>query len=283
MVGEAQRVNRADLGSALRALRQASGLEAKTVARGAAMSRSKLSKIETGSVAPSVVDVAQILTAMGVSEEVKAEYMAAARAAATEAIAWRLYRRLGYHRKQQQVQALESKTTLLRLFQPSLAPGLLQTPEYVRAVWARKELTEGQLAQVVGARLARQSVLYDTSKSFRFVITEPVLRWRIVAPLLMVSQLDRLISVSRLPNVDIRVVPLSAAQNDFPAHSFSIKDDRLVTVETVHAELVVTDPRDIELYVRKFAGFGDVAVSGDDARALIARVRDGFLREQETG
>ncbi|WP_414168002.1 helix-turn-helix domain-containing protein [Streptoverticillium reticulum] len=275
-------MNRADLGAALRALRQASGLEAKTVARGAVMSRSKLSKIETGNVAPSVVDVAQILTAIGVSEEVKAEYMAAARAAATEATAWRLYRRLGYHRKQQQVQALESKTTLLRLFQPSLVPGLLQTPEYVRAVWARKELTEEQLAQVVGARLARQSVLYDTSKSFRFIITEPVLRWRIVAPLVMVGQLDRLISVSRLPNSDIRVVPLSAEQNDFPAHSFSIKDERLVTVETVHAELVVTDPRDIELYVRKFTGFGEVAVSGDDARTLIARIRDNFLREQET-
>lgn len=63
------------------------------------MSRSKLSKIENGNALPSVVDVEQILTAIGVSDEVKIEYMAVARAAATEVTAWRLYRRLGCHRK----------------------------------------------------------------------------------------------------------------------------------------------------------------------------------------
>ncbi|WP_319677251.1 helix-turn-helix transcriptional regulator [Streptomyces sp. ME18-1-4] len=59
-------MNRAELGAALRALRQASGKEAKAVARGAAMSGSKLSKIENGSVMPGVVDVEQILTALAV-------------------------------------------------------------------------------------------------------------------------------------------------------------------------------------------------------------------------
>ncbi|WP_435838605.1 helix-turn-helix domain-containing protein [Streptomyces achromogenes] len=58
-------MNRAELGSALRTLRQASGKEAKAVARSAAMSASKLSKIEADSVVPSVVDVEQILTAIG--------------------------------------------------------------------------------------------------------------------------------------------------------------------------------------------------------------------------
>ncbi|WP_269855793.1 helix-turn-helix domain-containing protein [Streptomyces sp. RPT161] len=283
MVVEARRVNRSELGTALRTLREASGLEAKTVARSAAMSRSKLSKIETGNMAPSVVDVEQILTALGVSESVRSEYMAAARAAATEAVAWRLYRRLGFHRKQQQIQALESRTSLLRLFQPSLVPGLLQTPEYVRAVWNRKGLEKDQLSRVIGARLARQSVLYDTSKTFRFIITEPVLRWRIVPPAVLALQLDRLIAVSRLSNIDIRVVPLSTPQNDFPAHSFVIRDNRLVTVETVHAEVVVTDPRDIALYVKKFEGFEQIAVAGQDVRAMVAGIRDELLGEQETG
>lgn len=275
-------MNKSGLGSALRALRESSGLEAKAVARGAAMSRSKLSKIENGNTAPSVTDADCVLTAIGVSDEVKSEYMAAAREAATEATAWRLIRRLGYNRKQQQVQALESQTGLLRLFQPSLVPGLLQTPEYIRAVFARRNLTEVQLDRTIGARLARQSALYAEDKAFRFVITEPVLRWRIVSPLVMVGQLDRLISVSRLPNVDIRIVALSARQTDFPGHSFSIKDERTVTIETVHAETVVTDPRDIALYVSKFEGFERMAVADDAMRALVAGIRDGFLREQET-
>ncbi|MFJ6667983.1 helix-turn-helix domain-containing protein [Streptomyces sp. NPDC091383] len=274
-------MNRTDLGSALRALRQASGMEAKTVARRAAMSGSKLSKIENGSVMPSVVDVEQVLTAIGVSEEVKAEYMSVARAAATEATAWRLYRRLGYHRKQQQIQAIESRTTLLRLFQPSLVPGLLQTPEYVRAVLGRKNLGADQLARAVGARLARQSILYEPGRQLRFIVTESVLRWRIVPPLVMAGQLDKLISISRIPGVDFRVVPQTARQTDFPSHSFSIKDDRMVTVETVHAELAVTDPRDVALYVEKFEGFAAVAVSGDAMRSMVEGIRDYFLQEQE--
>ncbi|MFJ2843857.1 helix-turn-helix domain-containing protein [Streptomyces griseofuscus] len=276
-------MNKAELGSALRALRQASGLEAKTVARRAAMSGSKLSKIENGSVMPSVVDVDQVLTAIGVSEEIKAEYMSVARAAATEATAWRLYRRLGYHRKQQQIQAIESRTTLLRLFQPSLVPGLLQTPEYVQAVLGRKNLTADQLARAVGARLARQSILYEPGRQLHFIVTESVLHWRIVPPLVMAGQLDKLISVSRIPGVDFRVVPLSARQTDFPSHSFSIKDDRMVTVETVHAELSVTDPRDVALYVEKFESFAGVAVSGDVMRSMVEEIRDHFLREQEIG
>ncbi|MEU3375453.1 helix-turn-helix transcriptional regulator [Streptomyces sp. NPDC006660] len=275
-------MNRSSLGSALRALRESSGMEAKAVARSAAMSRSKLSKIENGNTSPSVTDVDCILSALAVPEEIKAEYMAAARAAATEITPWRLIRRLGHNRKQQQIQALESQTHLFRLFQPSLIPGFLQTPEYIRAVFARRNLTEAQLDLTISARLARQAALYDAGKAFRFIITEPVLRWRIVAPLLMVGQLDRVISVSRLPNVDIRVVSLAAPQVDFPGHSFSIKDERTVTVETVHAETVVTDPRDIALYTSKFDGFARHAVAGDDMRELIASIRDGFLREQET-
>lgn len=253
------------------------------VARSAAMSRSKLSKIETGKCAPSVTDVERILTAIGVSDEAKAEYMVAAREAATEVTAWRLVRRLGFDRKQQQVQALETQTTVLRLFQPSLIPGLLQTPEYIRAVFERNDLTEEQLGRVVGARLARQNVLYAPGKTFRFIITESVLRWRIVPALVMVGQLDRLISLGRLPHVDIRVVPLLSPQTDFPAHSFSIMDERLVTLEMIHAETVVTDPRDIALYAEKFERFGRVAVSGEAMAELVADVRDGFLRELETG
>ncbi|MGW4888680.1 helix-turn-helix domain-containing protein [Streptomyces murinus] len=276
-------MNKSELGSALRALRQASGMEAKAVARSAAMSSSKLSKIENGSVMPSVVDVEQLLTALGVSEDIKAEYMSVARAVATEATAWRLYRRLGYHRKQEQIQAIESRTTLLRLFQPSLVPGLLQTPEYVQAVLGRKQLTEDQLTRAVGARLARQGILYESGRRLHFIITESVLRWRIVSPLVMAGQLDRLISVSRLPDVDLRIVPLSVRQTEFPSHSFSIKDDRMVTVETVHAELSVTDPRDVALYVEKFGRFTEIAVFGDSMRDMVEGIRDEFLTEQETG
>ncbi|MEV7377827.1 helix-turn-helix domain-containing protein [Streptomyces lydicus] len=282
MVGEARRVNRGELGTALRALRQASGKEAKAVARSALMSASKLSKIETAKAAPSVVDVERILAAIGVSDEVKEEYLEAVRAAATEATAWRLIRRMGVHKAQQQTRALEAQMAVLRLFQPALVPGLLQTPEYIRAILSRHDLGEDALARAISARMERQQALYDSTKELHFIITEPVLRWRIVTAARMAEQLDRIASLSRLPNIDIRIIPLSARQQDIANHAFVIRDDRTVTVETVHAELVVTDPRDVALYVRKFEGFAADALSCDEARSMLESIRNGFLREPET-
>ncbi|MFD8915149.1 helix-turn-helix domain-containing protein [Streptomyces sp. NPDC059575] len=275
-------MNRAQLGAALRALRQASEKEAKAVARSALMSPSKLSKIENAKLAPSAADVERILLAIGVSDEIRAEYTEAARTAGTETTEWRLLKRVGVHKGQQEVKALEAQMSMLRMFQPALVPGLLQIPEYIRAVLRRHDLTDDTLARTISGRLDRQAVLYDSSKSLRFIITEPVLRWRIVAPSVMAAQLDRIVSVSRLAHVDIRVVPLNIQQNDMANHSFAIRDDRMVTVETVHAEVLVTDPRDVAVYVRKFNGFERVALAGDDMRNLLEDIRNDFLREQET-
>ncbi|MGW6235846.1 helix-turn-helix domain-containing protein [Streptomyces sp. NPDC055037] len=276
-------MNRAQLGAALRALRRASGKEAKAVARGALMSPSKLSKIENAKLAPSAADVERILSALGVSDEVKAEYTEASRAAATEATAWRLLRRTGVHRGQHAAKALEAQMSTLRLFQPALVPGLLQTPEYIQAVLRRHGLTEDSLLRTMSGRIDRQAILYDDTKSLRFLITEPVLRWRIVPARMMAAQLDRIVSISRLTHVDIRVIPLGTRQQDFASHAFVIRDDRMVTVETVHAEMVVTDPRDIQLYARKFEGFEKTALSGEAMRSLVEGIRDEFLQEQETG
>ncbi|MFF0063646.1 helix-turn-helix domain-containing protein [Streptomyces sp. NPDC005279] len=275
-------MNRAQLGAALRALRVASGKEAKAVARSALMSPSKLSKIENAKLQPSTTDVERILTSIGVSDKIKAEYTEAARTAATEATAWRLLKRSGIHKGQEAAKALEAQMSALRLFQPALVPGLLQTPEYIKVVLQRHNLSEESLTRTISGRVERQAILYDNTKTLRFIVTEPVLRWRIVSAQMMAAQLDRIISMSRLPHVDIRVVPLAARQHDIANHAFVIRDDRMVTVETVHAEVVVTDPRDIALYVQKYEGFEQVALSGDEMRSMVEGIRDGYLREQET-
>ncbi|MFJ7624857.1 helix-turn-helix domain-containing protein [Streptomyces sp. NPDC097595] len=276
-------MNRSELGAALRALRNASGKEAKAVARGAVMSASKLSKIETGKQSPSADDVDRILTAIGVSDDVKAEYMDAARAVATEATAWRLIQRAGLRKAQQRLRETEARTGLLRVFQPALVPGLLQTPEYMRAILSRHDdLTADTVRRTVSARLERQEALYNDAKRFEFVITEPVLRWLIVPHMVMAGQLDRIASASRMPNVDVRVVPLAGRKHDIANHAFVISDDRTASVETVHAEVVVTDPQDVALYVAKFDGFAQSSVRGNELRALLESIRDDLLRQRES-
>ncbi|MFD3514268.1 helix-turn-helix domain-containing protein [Streptomyces sp. NPDC058657] len=276
-------MNNINIGEALRDLRAASGKQAKTVARSAAMSPSKLSKIERGALAPSVMDVERVLTALEVSEEVKARLTEAARKAATEATAWRIYRRTGLHKHQEEIRAIEAQTELLRLFQPVCIPGLLQIPEYVRAVLSRHNYTDDVLEKMMGSRLRRQEALYDNTRRFHFIITESVLRWRLIPPPMMATQLDKLITMSRVPDVTIGIVPMLAPMTDLPNSSFVLFDTGLAVVEIPHAEITTTELRDIERYVSKFEGFERVAVTGEEMRTLVAGIRDEFLREQEMG
>ncbi|MET7363994.1 helix-turn-helix transcriptional regulator [Streptomyces sp. NPDC005562] len=276
-------MNNINIGRALRELREASGKQAKAVARSAVMSPSKLSKIENEALAPSLIDVERILTAWEVSEEVKARLTEAARKAATEATAWRILRRTGLHKHQDEIRAIEAQTTLMRLFQPSCIPGLLQTPEYARAILSGHGYTQGALEKMMGARLLRQEVLHDTDRTFRFVVTESVLRWKIVRPSMLAAQLDKLITISRMPNVGIGVLPLSSPMADLPSSSFVLFDTNLAIMEIPHAEITTTEARDVELYLNKFDGFEGAAVTGEEMRHFVAGLRDDFLRQQETG
>ncbi|WP_052849343.1 helix-turn-helix domain-containing protein [Streptomyces avicenniae] len=271
------------IGPTLRALRKATGKEAKAVARGAAMSPSKLSRVETGRTTPTVMDVERILVALGVTGEARAELVEAARRAATEAVAWRLYRRTGFARHQDAIAAVEAGTTTQRLFQPSCVPGLAQTPEYARAVLAGKQLTPEMLSRTVGARIERQQVLHHEDKSFHFLVTESVLRWRLLPATGMAMQLDRVIALSRLPNVRMGIVPLSACMHEVPTSAFAVYDERLVIVEIPHAEITTREPRDIDLYRDKFERFTHVSVFGDEMRDMVGGIRDDFLRERRIG
>jgi transcriptional regulator with XRE-family HTH domain len=246
------------------------------------MSPAKLSKIEHGHVLPTITDVDLVLTALGISEEAKAGFLDEARAAVTEATAWRELRRMGAWKRQQQIRAIEASTHVLRLFQGQLVPGLLQCPEYVAGIYELPpQMPAETRSRTIAARLERQRVLHDPSRTFHFVITEGALRWRVCSRSVMAVQMDRLLSLSRLLNIRIGVLPANARMPDFPMTCFSMHDARLVLVETFHAEVTTRDPKDIEVYEKTFDAFADVALYDEEMRDLVATLRDGFLTEQE--
>ncbi|SDT39439.1 Helix-turn-helix domain-containing protein [Streptomyces sp. TLI_053] len=271
-----------DIGKALRALRDASGLTGDAVARRASMSPGKLSKIEHGKVLPSVLDVDLVLTALGVSRAAKEQFLAQARSAATEETAWRLIRRTGFWKHQQAIQAVEDRTRELKLFQGQLIPGLLQTPEYISAVFdLSPDLSEESRTRTTAARLARQQALHDPGRSFHLLICEHVLRWRICDSTVMAVQLDRLVSLSRLPNVVLGLLPQGARMPDFPMTCFSLHDDRLVIVETFHSEITTRNPKDLATYLDTFERFAAVAVYDARMRAAVEAVRDEYLHDHD--
>ncbi len=88
--------------------------------------------------------------------------------------------RRGLEKRQNELAALETSATVFRYFLPAMVTGLLATPEYVRAGLAH---SPGNTAPVVARKLERQAALYDTAKSFTFLLTEQAVRWAVVPPM----------------------------------------------------------------------------------------------------
>ncbi|MFC4609184.1 helix-turn-helix domain-containing protein [Streptomyces maoxianensis] len=255
--------SRTDLAERLRELRNAAGLTGDRLAKRCNMSRSQISKFETGKRTPSLVDVERILRAIGAPSELITEVTALARIANTQWQDKRSSRRRGLEKRQTELAALEAEATTLRYFLPAMVTGLLATPEYVRASLSG---FPGDVSTTVARKLERQSVLYDTSKSFTFLLTEQAVNWAIVPPSAMAVQIDRLVSLSRLSNVRIGVITLGTRIPLGPMNTFTVYDDRLATVENFTGRMVFRDSRDIAEHLEVFNLFEAQAVFQDAAR-----------------
>jgi hypothetical protein len=104
-------------------------------------------------------------------------------------------------------------------------------------------------AIAVAARIERQSILYDTSKRFDFLVTEGALRWQ-PPGLDMRPQLDRIMSMASPPNVSVSIVPFDNAPTIFMNQFviWHLETETMVSVETYSAELWVSEPPDVARY-----------------------------------
>jgi hypothetical protein len=90
----------------------------------------------------------------------------------------------------------------------------------------------------------------------------------------MLAQLDRLISLSILPNVRLGVISSDTQYVIGPWHGFWLRDNERVLVETFSAELNLVQESEIKLYSKIFEQFAAIANYGRSARAIITRVAD---------
>ncbi|MCP2334811.1 helix-turn-helix domain-containing protein [Actinomadura rupiterrae] len=274
--------DRQRLARALRDLRKASGLSGDRLARRCNVSQSKISRIENGRTLPSVVDVERILLALSVDKSTRDELLNLARVANTEFRDIRASVRRGLHHRQRELAALEESATQLRYFLPSLVTGLLQTPEYMRAAMDTPvEPARGDTSRAIALRVERQRVLQDATKRFEFLLTEQAVRWRLCAAPVMALQVDRLVSLSRLPNVRIGLLPLSGELGVGPMNTFTVYDRNLVTVETFTGQMVLRDPKDIQHHLDLFRHFSTHALWGEEARSVLGDVLAEFMRPPE--
>ncbi|MFD3654242.1 helix-turn-helix domain-containing protein [Streptomyces sp. NPDC058620] len=270
--------SRSDLAEALRSVRKRAGKTQTWLAHRCNMSQTKISNLESGKLTPSFVDVELILQALGTDNAIAAEIAALARTANTE---WQDHwssRRRGLDKKQNELARLEEVSTEFRFFLLSMITGLLATPEYVRASISD---VPGDQSKTIARKLERQQILYDSSKSFTFILTEQAAKWPLLPPLAMAMQIDRLASVSRIPSVRLGVLPLGGHIPERPLNTFTVYDRRLATVETGTGALILRDRRDVTAYREDFNRYEEYAVFGDDCREILTEWSASFTRPRQ--
>jgi transcriptional regulator with XRE-family HTH domain len=263
--------SRTDLGQRLRSLRRAAGLTGPALAARTGISQPKISKLETGRIAPSVEDVHALAKALKASPDVTASLLEQAHGLAAQLRAWRAMRRQHLPTHHDRARELEATATAITIFQNAIVPGLLQVAEYARQVFLRAGLggDDEALANAVAALLNRQTVLFTGSKQFAFILTEAALRHRICPPAVMRAQYDRLISIAGLENVRVGIVPFEVELPLLPLNNFALFDGDAVQVETISGEVILRGARDVQAYADAVRKLDEVVPSAADAVSFL--------------
>jgi transcriptional regulator with XRE-family HTH domain len=269
------------LGQQLRDLRKDAGLTGRDLATLAGWHSSKVSKIEYGKQTPSEDDI-RTWCRYAAAEKHVPDLIAAVRNIESMYVEWRRNLSTGTRRRQNASRRLEANTRLMRWYEPVLIPGILHTAEYARDVMRQVidfyEVPD-DLDAGVAERLERQTILYRGDHRFHFILAQQALLTTVGSVDTMIGQLDRLLAVMSLPRVGFGIIP-SHAEYQTPTNQFIIFDDRLVHVETVSAELSVSQPQEVAVYVKAFQRLTKQTVIGAAARALIAAALDDLYAQQ---
>lgn len=238
---------------------------------------SKITKIERGKQLPTEDEIRAWCLACGASEEVTEALVASRGRAET----WKQRAERGMAAVQADYLDLYESTLRASTVEITTVPGIVQIEDYARCVLTQmmtahlgRDPDPDDIDRAVIARLKRQELLYDTSKQFDILITEPVLHWQYAPPDVMVAQMDRLLTAEALSNVRLGIVPQTA----HPApvvieHSFHVFDD-LVIVETAASEYYHQADDEAAALLDRLDLYWQSAVEGEHARSRIIAAAD---------
>ncbi|AJP00930.1 XRE family transcriptional regulator [Streptomyces cyaneogriseus subsp. noncyanogenus] len=280
-------VHRRKLGAELRALRTSAGLTSGEAARLVGWHQSKVSRIETGTSGVKPADVRLLLDVYGVADPQLRDLLLVLAGSDHGGDRhhhwWHAYRGVLPPTYRDFI-SLESQASAMRTLETTVVPGLLQTPEYARAVTraAVDGLSEERLDALVEVRLARQDVLRtDPPLELRAVLDEAVLRREVGGPGVMARQLERLLEAARLPHVRLQVLPFGAGAHigvtgSFVIFSFSRTSDLdVVVLDHLTSSLYLERKEDLEAYSDAFNALGTHALSPEDSLEFIAATAAG--------
>jgi transcriptional regulator with XRE-family HTH domain len=162
----------------------------------------------------------------------------------------------------------EQSATSLRIWQPGVLSGLLQTEDYARSILGvNPGVTDDQVNARLAARLARQKTMTrDDPPAVWFLVDEAALRRNVGPPELMAAQLAYLAGVARLPSVAIQVVPNIAHAGLLGGFALT---ERAAYVETAVAGQVFEDPEIIAGLLTRFDTLRNEALRASESLVFL--------------
>ncbi len=270
-------VRQRELGTRLRALRNALGLTVEDVAERLLCSSAKISRVETGMRRPTLRDVRDLCQLYGVSEAEHNELMELARKAREQGW-WTQYSDLNLG----PFIGLEQEATAITSFSMYCFPGLIQTEEYARAVIksVAPKMEPKILDQRVEARMRRQELLdQDNPPRCRVLLDEAVLRRQVGNPAVMADQLGKMLDLARELKVTLQVIPFDVgAYNSFDIMftllEFGDSLSPVVFIEGLVRNQYLERAGDLARYRESAESLRDRALNPHDSVALVRARRD---------
>lgn len=260
----------------LQHLRKDAGLTGKELSARCGWHPAKTTRIQKGTALPSDSDIRAWCAACGADDQAD-DLIATARAVDSMYMEWRRLHKDGMRKVQEDWYALHEQTRHCRVYVSNVPPGFLQTPAFATALMeqiTRFQGTPNDVAEAVATRVARSRFLYEGGHLYVVLLEESVLRYRTADPDAMRGQLRHLLAMMPLASISLGIIPFTAQRTVWPLEAFYVHDDTMAVVETLTAEIKVTQPREVADYAKAFAGLASMAVYGDAARALIQAAID---------
>lgn len=173
----------------------------------------------------------------------------------------------------------ETRALAIRLFRLSLVPGLLQTPEYARAVITASRMVD-DVEAAVRERMLRKAVLERKNPPHVWIVMdESVLHRPIGGHEVMREQLGALLEATRARLVTVRVVPQSS---DYylglggSFNSLTMERGDLAFVEAPGGGRLIQDQTEIREFGLRWDRIGASALPWETSRDLIAKAMERY-------
>ncbi|MEU8889356.1 helix-turn-helix transcriptional regulator [Streptomyces sp. NPDC048442] len=275
-------VRRRRLGQELRRLRETKGLTAEGVAEKLLVSQSKISRLENGRRSISPRDVRDLCGVYEVEDPRVVESLMQMAKDSRQQGWWHAFGDIPYS----VYIGLETDAESLRVYEPQVVPGLLQTPQYAEAVisGALPESTPEEWAKRVGVRLRRQERITTAPAALRLwaVVDEAALRRMVGDRHLMLAQLEHLQALARLPHVTVQVLPFKAGAHTGLSGHYAIlefpetTDSSVVYIEGVTSDLYLEKTADVQKYTVMYEHLRAKALSAEESQEYIDDIAKGY-------